>query len=465
LKEREKIEEYKEPKETEMSVQKKIPIKAMPLRLRHWYLFIVSSMEQIIGAALSTTMGVVIPLILLLGHPELSSLDQGLLGSAGLIGIAVGSVVFGRLMDSFGYLIWFRFCPILVILGAVGAFYADSVSRLFASLFLIGLSVGGGYSLDSAYLSEIMPEKWVKFFVGLAKATCSIGFVGAAILGYFLLKHHTASIWPYLFTGVGVLGVITFVLRIFWAESPDWLMAQNRPQDAQKSVQLLLGPEAEVPPLSKEEKGRELTWKEMFSGKSLEKVIFSGVPWACEGLCVYGFSVFLPTLVMALGLQFGTERGLTKILSSVEMTVYINIFIIAGFALGLWMLEKVNIVKLSGIGFVLSAIALIVLLLAFQYKWNVWVTFAGFILFELALNAGPHLTSFIIPSEIYSIEELGAGTGIAAMLGKVGAIIGVFFMPFFLEIGGVTLVLLISLVVQLIGAMITFIYGKRLQLF
>lgn len=182
-------------------------------------------------------------------------------------------------------------------------------------------------------------------------------------------------------------------------------------------------------------------------------------------MCVYGFSVFLPTLVMALGLQFGTERGLAKILSSVEMTVYINIFIIAGFALGLWILEKVNIVKLSGIGFVLSAIALIVLLLAFQYKWNVWVTFAGFILFELALNAGPHLTSFIIPSEIYSIEELGAGTGIAAMLGKVGAIIGVFFMPFFLEIGGVTLVLLISLVVQLIGAMITFIYGKRLQLF
>ncbi len=92
--------------------------------------------------------------------------------------------------------------------------------------------------------------------------------------------------------------------------------------------------------------------------------------------------------------------------------------------MGLWMLEKVNNVRLSGIGFVLSAIALIVLLLPFQYKWNVWVTFAGFILFELALNAGPHLTSFLMPSENYSIEELGAGTGIAVMLGKVGAYFG-----------------------------------------
>lgn len=447
-----------------MSIPKKVPINSMPLKPRHWYLFIVSSMEQIIGAALSTTMGVVIPLILLLGRPELTSLDQGLLGSAGLIGIAVGSVVFGRLMDSFGYLLWFRFCPLLVILGATGAFYADSVPWLFASLLLIGLSVGGGYSLDSAYLSEIMPEKWVSFFVGLAKATCSIGFVGAAILCYFLLKHHTASVWPYLFSGVGVLGAITFILRICWAESPDWLMAHNRPQDAQKSVQLLLGPDAEVPQLSKAEEGRELTWKELFSGKNLEKIIFSGIPWACEGLCVYGFSVFLPTLVMALGMQFGKEVGLAKILSSVEMTIYINIFIIAGFALGLWLLEKVNIVKLSEVGFILSAVALTVLLLAFHFKWNLWVTFAGFILFELALNAGPHLTSFIIPSNIYSIEEKGAGTGIAAMLGKVGAILGVFGMPLVLEIGGVSLVLIISLAVQLIGAFVIYIYGKRLQL-
>lgn len=160
-------------------------------------------------------------------------------------------------------------------------------------------------------------------------------------------------------------------------------------------------------------------------------MIFSGVPWACEGLCVYGFSVFLPILVMALGLHSDSSVGQDKVLSSIEMTIYINIFIVAGFALGLWILEKVNIVQLSGIGFILSAVALGVLLLVFHYKWDIWVTFAGFILFELALNAGPHLTSFIIPSKIYSIEELGAGTGIAAMMGKVGCHFGVFLTPCF----------------------------------
>lgn len=447
-----------------MIAQKKVPITLMPLKPRHWYLFIVSSMEQIIGAALSTTMGVVIPLILFLGSPDLTSLEQGLLGSAGLIGIALGSVVFGRLMDTFGYLFWFRFCPVLVVIGSLGAFCAESVPWLFLCLFLIGVSVGGGYSLDSAYLSEIMPEKWVTFFVGLAKATCSLGFVGAAVFGYFLLKHFSAAVWPYLFFGVGFLGVLTFCLRIFWAESPDWLMAHNKSAEAQKAVEFFLGPEAEVPPLTKKEEGRELTWKEMFSGRNFEKVIFSGVPWACEGLCVYGFSVFLPILVMALGLHSDSSVGQDKVLSSIEMTIYINIFIVAGFALGLWILEKVNIVQLSGIGFILSAVALGVLLLVFHYKWDIWVTFAGFILFELALNAGPHLTSFIIPSKIYSIEELGAGTGIAAMLGKVGAIFGVFLTPMFLEIGGVTLVLLISLAVQLLGAMVIYVCGKRLQL-
>ncbi|MDE7370588.1 MAG: sugar porter family MFS transporter, partial [Desulfovibrio sp.] len=157
-----------------------VPIAQMPLRARHWYIFAVASLEQLIGAALSTIAGIIIPLILLLGTPHLTAAEQGILGAAGLVGIAVGSVIIGKLMDSMGYLVWFRLCPLIIAAGACGVYFSDSFWPLAASLFVIGLGVGGGYSLDSGYISEVMPAKWESFFVGLAKATCSVGFVGGA---------------------------------------------------------------------------------------------------------------------------------------------------------------------------------------------------------------------------------------------------------------------------------------------
>ena len=260
-----------------------VPIAQMPLRARHWYIFAVASLEQLIGAALSTIVGVIIPLILLLGSPHLSATDQGILGASGLIGIAVGSVIIGKLMDSMGYLLWFRLSALIIAAGAAGVYFSDSFWPLAAFLFCIGLGVGGGYSLDSGYISEIMPSRWESFFVGLAKATSSVGFVGGAAYAYIFLKADpSAAAWPDLILFVGALGVLAFLLRIRWYQSPRWLMARGETAKAQQAARDFLGPDAEVLPLPAKDAGAAVTWGEMFRGENLEKVIFSGVSWACE---------------------------------------------------------------------------------------------------------------------------------------------------------------------------------------
>ncbi len=207
-----------------------------------------------------------------------------------------------------------------------------------------------------------------------------------------------------------------------------------------------------------------MPWTSLFKGQGLDKVILSGITWACEGLGVYGFGVFLPILVMALGMDSADASGIPKVLDSVKITIFINIFIGAGFAIGLAILHKMNILKLMGWGFILCGLALIVLLAAYEMKLPVWISFLSFIVFETALNAGPHLVTYIVPAQIYDVRERGIGTGIATLFGKVGAIAGVFFVPFLLHVGGVGAVLWLSVIVQFIGAAITFIYGKKLKL-
>lgn len=445
-------------------MNRQIPLSEMPLRARDWYLLAVASMEQLIGAALSTIAGVMIPLILLIGSPHLTPFEQGILGASGLLGIAIGSVIFGQLMDKWGYLFFFRLCPIIITAGAVGVYFSTEALPLILSLFAIGLGVGGGYSLDSGYISEIMPEKWQSFMVGLAKATSSLGFIGGAAVSYImLLADPSAAIWNKLMLFVGVLGVLTFLMRICWYQSPRWLMAKGETEKAQIAAKKFMGPDAIVRfhPSSKVE---SVTWWGMFRGKTLQKVMLSGVTWACEGLGVYGFGVFLPMLVMALGLQSGDATGIPKIMDSVRTTAFINVFIAAGFALGLAVIHRLNILKLMGWCFIICALSLAALWCGYQFHFAVWISFISFIIFEIALNAGPHLVTYVIPSRIYTIEERGSGTGIATLFGKIGAVLGVFFMPSLLSWGGINLVLGVSIIVQLIGAAVTFIYGKKLGL-
>ena len=76
------------------------------------------------------------------------------------------------------------------------------------------------------------------------------------------------------------------------------------------------------------------------------------------------------------------------------------------------------------------------------------------------LNAGPHLLTFVLPSQIYPVEERSRGAGLAACMGKLGAVLGVFFIPMLLAAGGARLVLWVSIAVMLSGAALTMAFGR-----
>ena len=436
-------------------------ISQLKLRPIHYYILVSASMEQMIGAALSTLVGVIIPMMQLILHPGLSALMQGVIGAAGLVGIGIGSVIIGRLSDRYGYLLWFRLCPIIIMAGSAIVYLLPSPWMLTLGFFICGIGVGGGYSLDSAYISELMPQRWGSFMVGVAKAACAVGFIGAAGVCWLMLRRSPEpQIWPRMAMILGVSGAVALLLRIYWIESPVWLVAHGRTADALKAARRFFGPGVTVNTATAQQPQAQPISR-MFHGMNLRRVIYSGIPWACEGVGVYGIGVFLPVLVMALGIESASTAGIHKIADSVMITAAVNFFILPGFAAGLWMVAKnCNNKRMLTSGFVACAIGMAILLAAYLLHWPVWVSLVGFIIFELFLNGGPHLITFIIPAKIFPIEDRGTGTGIASMLGKVGAVLGVFFMPLLLHWGGMTLVLIFTGATMLFGAAISAIYGR-----
>lgn len=472
----------------------KVNMDTMPLRRGHYWVLIVASMGQIVGAGLATLVGIIIPMIQIVRHPELTSLQQGLTGCASLIGITLGSLLFGRLSDKYGYLFFFRLCPFIVLAASLLAYFTATLPWLLTGLFLTGLGIGGGYSLDSDYISEIMPRRWRLFMVGVAKASSSLGNILVALICFFLLKDwQDPELWNRLLLIISVFAAVMILSRIRFAQSPGWLMIHNRPAEAEKAVRYFLGDDVEVidktptkePAVrhhigadievgeirnrTKKKDAPKIAFTDLFRGKNLKRVVFSGVPWACEGLGVYGIGVFLPILVMALGLEPAASTALAgkaaealhRIINSVEITVWINLFILPGFALGLFLVNRWYHVRIQVWGFVLCALGLTLLLAAYKYHLPVWLSIAGFMMFELFLNAGPHLMTFILPSQIYPVADRGEGAGVAAAIGKVGAVLGVLFIPMLLSWGGVELVLLVSILVQITGAAVTGALGRK----
>lgn len=438
-------------------------IQDLRLSPRHWYIVLVASMEQLIGACLSTIVGIIIPLLNLFLHPELSAATQGIMGAIGLIGIALGSSIVGPLGDRMGYAGWFRICALLIALGSVISSLLPDPLLICCGLFVSGFGLGGGYPLDSAYISELMPDKWRNFMVGVAKTVSAIGFILPAVIAMIVLHYHPhPEIWRYITLIVGILGFITFIMRIKWPNSPVWLAAKGQTDKADKACLFFFGKgvtEKPIAPGSHKSEG----FRSLFQGTNLLKVIYSGVPWACEGLGVYGIGVFMPVLIMAMGLDTQDPEGIPQVIYSVGLTAAIDFFILPGFIIGLLVVNRMSHNTMLWSGFVGSAIGMSVMLAAYLLHWPSWVMIAAFMFFEALLNAGPHLITYIIPTTIYPVTLRGAGSGVASFLGKVGAIVGVFFMPVLLRAGGMTLVLEVTIAVMLLGALITVIFGRILS--
>lgn len=445
----------------------------IPLGWRHWWITIVASMGQLAGTAVATVAGVIIPMLIITTHHTLSSAMQGLIGAADLIGIMVGSVVFGALSDRYGYLRFFRLCPALIVVFSLLAIYVPDIPVLIGALFMIGFGIGGEYSLDSDYTSELMPDRWKMVMLGMVKTGAAFGnIISAALCFWLVLTWKDAQSWPHLMWIVAGIGATMLLSRIYFFESPKWLLEQGRKKEALDAIHHFLGNNVSLPPdageptaaRQKSPQNEEKMGTLGFCRRFRDKVILSGIPWACEGLGVYGIGVFIPILVMTLGIERQSASGtpVEHVAESVRTTLFISCIILPGFLIGIWLAyKKVKIVMLQTMSFWACCISLIVLLFSYMLKWPAWISLVAFMGFELFLNIGPHLVTYLLPPKIYPVAVRGQGTGIAASLGKVGATVGVFIVPLMLELGGGPLVLGFSAAIMGVGALVTSIYGRR----
>lgn len=135
----------------------------------------------------------------------------------------------------------------------------------------------------------------------------------------------------------------------------------------------------------------------------------------------------------------------------------IDLFLLVGFLLGIWMVPRFGRIRMQVIGFAGMAVGMLMLLVAVgltNSSLHIPLVFAGFILFNLLMNAGPNSTTFTLAPILFPTQLRGTAGGFAAGVAKLGATLGVFLLPILKEKFGVPTVLGIVSVVSVLGLMV-----------
>ncbi len=161
---------------------------------------------------------------------HLSTWMQEVLVIAVLIGVMIGALIGGTVADRVGRrktLVW---GAILFIAGSILAPLSPNVYVLFVARTLLGIAVGFTSVTAPVYVSELAPPQSRGMLIGLYQFALTSGIALADLVGYWFAASHG---WRWMFA-FGLLPALLFLFMVLTVpESPRWLFAQNRQEEAE----------------------------------------------------------------------------------------------------------------------------------------------------------------------------------------------------------------------------------------
>lgn len=146
----------------------------------------------------------------------------------------VGSIASGFLVTWFGRKRSLMLITLPYLLSCVLVSTAPSVSVLFITNVVVGMTVGFTEAPLNSYFGEICQPEYRSVLAGSASLYYQFGMFLVLLLGSFMHWKTTAAV-------SAVMPILTLLLLIPVPESPIWLIAQGRTKDAEAALCWLRG--------------------------------------------------------------------------------------------------------------------------------------------------------------------------------------------------------------------------------
>lgn len=165
---------------------------------------------------------------------SLTPTTEGFIMSFLLIGAALGSILGGRLADSFGRKKYLLSISFIFLIGAFMSACSPNIEILLFARFILGYAVGGASVTAPTFISEVAPTEMRGKLTGLNEVAIVIGqllaFAINAVIG--VVWGHLPDVWRYmlLVQAVPAMGLLIGMCKA--PESPRWLAMKGRFDEA-----------------------------------------------------------------------------------------------------------------------------------------------------------------------------------------------------------------------------------------
>ncbi|MGA7579216.1 MAG: MFS transporter [Desulfobaccales bacterium] len=347
---------------------------------------------------------------------HLSPVMMGTLLSMSFCGMFIGTGLSGLLSDKLGRKIILQWS--MILWGVAGILCAISwdITSLFVFRFLLGVGLGAELPVATATLPEFLPKNARGRYVAIMEGLLPVGIIVAGITTYFVLP---LVGWRWVFVAEAVPAAWLFLVRRNIPESPRWLEAVGRREEADR---VMADIEAQVakkygkplPPVLEqtliEKETEQSPFFELWSSDYWQRTLMLWIVWPLCLFGYYGLTSWLGALLVG--------KGFT-VIKSITFVVTITIGGIPGFLSATYLIERLGRRPVVIVATAMTAVSAYFYgnagTLSMLYIWGFAMMFFTYAMWSAIYAYTP---------ELYPTRMRGTGCGLSSSVGRLGAIAG-----------------------------------------
>ena len=363
----------------------------------------------------------------------ISSVMQGVIVSASLLGGMLGALAAGPLADRYGRRGILCLSGLFFAAGALASALTSDVSTLIAARILLGSGVGASSVLIPVYIAELAPARIRGALVTSYQLLITVGILLA--YGVNSLAEPLAE-WRIPLTIAALFGLMLAVGVLFVAESPRWLIAMRREAAARRALQRLRGVEdvghelRDIAALDASE--REVVgWRELLAGPVRPMLVIGMLIAFFSNACGINLVIYFAPQI----LQLSGFDSAAAWLATIGLGVVNVLFTVVGMLL-VDRLGRRPLLLAGAVGLTLSMLVLAVLFSVPPFPYSHWLAFFSLVFYIVMYAVSPGILGFLIISEISPLRARAKVTSLSIfIIFATNLVIALVSLPMLAELG------------------------------